>query len=63
MELLIFIGFCFFAYGITKGKDATMQAKGQATPAPEWARAVFVLVVAELLFACLMTAPAAMLGR
>ena len=42
-----------FVFGITKAKDASMRAKGQSTPAPEWARLLFVLAVVGLLFACL----------
>jgi hypothetical protein len=56
MELVVmaFLGVAaLFVYAITRGTDASMQAKGEDTPAPEWARALFVLVVVGLLFACL----------
>jgi len=54
MEIIAVIAvLALFVFAITKSKDATMQANGEDTPAPEWARVLFTLVVAGLLFACL----------
>jgi hypothetical protein len=51
--VVVIVAMALFVYAITKVKDASMRRKGRPTPAPEWARVVFVVIVTALLFACL----------
>ena len=60
MQLLGIAVAVLFVYAIMRGTDARMQAKGEETPAPEWARVIFLMLVSGGLLLCVLTAPAAM---
>lgn len=51
--LIIFGALALFVWIITKYEDANVRARGETADAPGWARVLFVLLGAALLFACL----------
>jgi len=47
--LVVIVVMVIFVYAITKVTDKRMRARGKGTPAPEWARVLFILVVVGFL--------------